>query len=130
MKVKLLGVRNLHTDEEIKPQRDYAIMLIAGLDGKYLPESHEEEQGEPTYYLRVERIDALMDLKEKKEVKFDKGQTPSQKLRWRITEKLGDSEYDKFMDYLLSRVDEITDDYIDKNLELYGRAIKKLNGNW
>jgi hypothetical protein len=114
MKIKLLGVRNLHTDEEIKPQRDYALMLIAGLDGKYLPESHEEEQGEPTYYLRVERIDALMDLKEKKEVKFAKGQTSSQKLRWRITEKLGDSEYDKFMDYLLSRVDEITEDYIDK----------------
>ena len=118
-KVKLLGVRNLHTDEPIKSNRDYAVMLIAALDGQYLPESHEEEQGEPTYYLKVERIDSLMDLKEHKEVRFEKGKTPSQKLRWRVEEKLGAEEYDGFMDYLLGRTDELTDDYLEfiKNYE-------------
>jgi hypothetical protein len=112
-KIKLTGVRNLTTDDNIEPQRDYGILLIASLDGKYLPESHEEETGEPTFYLKVERIDTIMDLKESKPVEFQKGKSPSQKLRWRITEKLGDGEYEPFIDYLMSIIDQLTDDYIE-----------------
>jgi hypothetical protein len=112
-KIKLTGVRNLTTEDKIEPQRDYAIMLIASLDGKYLPESHEEETGEPTFYLKVDRIDSIMDLKESKPVKFEKGQTKSQILKWRVTEKLGDGEYDGFMDYITGRSDELTDDYLE-----------------
>jgi hypothetical protein len=113
MKIKLVGVRNLNTDEIIEPQRDYGIMLIAALDGKYVPESHEQEQGEPTFYLRVDRIDSIMDLKESKQIEFQHGQTPSQKMRWRIEEKLGKEEYENMIGYLMGRMDELTDDYLE-----------------
>ena len=109
-RIKLLGVRDLITDELIQPQRDYALMLIAS---RISEEIEDDDPGAITYKMKCERIEALTDLRESKPVEFEKGKTKSQKLRVMAISKLGDTSYDSFMDYLMSRFEELSDDYIE-----------------
>jgi len=108
-KIKLLGIRDLITDDIIEAQKDYGIFLVASR----VSEEKTDDEEELIYRLRVTHIDSITDLKDHKEVKFEKGKSPSQKLRFRITEKLGEEDYPVFIDYLMGRIDEITDDYLE-----------------
>ena len=98
------------TDDHIKGNRDYAIMLVAS---RFSKEELDEEPGYFKYKLKVERIDSLMDLKETKPVEFEKGRTPGQKQRWIREERVGKENYNACMGYILSRIDSLTDDYLD-----------------
>ena len=106
----LSGVKSIKTEEIPKPNRDYAILLIGSLKGKYIPETFDdEEQNEMKYYIQVERLDSLTDIKEHKEVKVQKGKTKSQIWRFIVEKEIG--EYDKFMDWLIANQEKIFELY-------------------
>lgn len=111
MRLSLVGQRDLETDDFIKPQRDYSITLI----GSLLSTENfvDEDVDSVKFKIKISHIENITDLKEHKEIKFEKGKSPSQKLKWRIEEKLGEEEYQSFMSYLMTRIDEISDNYID-----------------
>jgi hypothetical protein len=121
-KIILSGVRNLATEEIPKPNTDYLITLIGSLKGKYTPETFDDsEQNEISYYLQIEKIEKLIDLKTDKEVileekKNKKEYTPSQKLRFAITANLGEMDYEPFMKFLMSKIDGLIEDYKEKHL--------------
>jgi len=108
--ITLLGQRDLKTDEEIKPQRDYALMLVAS---RISEEIMDDEEDCFKYRLKILHIDSIIDLKESKEIKFVKGQTSSQKYRWRIESRLGKSEYNNYMGWLLSNSDKHIEEYLE-----------------
>ena len=113
-KIILLGVRDLKTDEEIKPDIDYGIFLVASRCEVAIPDTHsDEDPDEKKFKLKISHIDSIIDIKTSKNIKYEKGKSPSQIMRWRITEKLGNEEYENFMKYLIGRIDGLTDDYID-----------------
>ena len=105
--IKLLGIRDLKTDEHINSNKDYGILLIASRISKEIPDIFEEGESRDdiTYKLKVERVDAIYDLKEKTPVEFRHGKTSSQKYRWLIEQNLGKSDYDNFMKWQMSKVD-------------------------
>lgn len=111
MKVSLIGQRDLEVEKPLKPQRDYGLFLIASLLST--EEFVDEDIDKVKYKLKISHIQQITDLKEKKNVEFKKGKTSSQRMRWRVEEKLGLEEYDNFMSYLQTRLEELTDDYID-----------------
>lgn len=110
-KITLQGLRDLYTDDSIKPQTDYGLFIVAS---RVSEEKMDDDTG-LKFRMKFERIDQIFDLKEKRPIEFQKGKSPSQTQRWRITEKLGEEEYEPFMKYLLSRMEELTDDYIELN---------------
>jgi len=109
-RIKLLGVRELLTDEVIQPQRDYGIIMTAS---RISEETEDDDPEAITYKMKVLQIDSIMDLREQKPVEFGKGKTKSQKLRFMADGKLGKEDYEAFMDYLMSRFDELSEDYLD-----------------
>ena len=109
-KIRLLGKSELYTDEEIKPSREYGIFLIASRISKEKPDDEDAF----IYRLKISHIDSLIDIKEDKKIKTKDGHTPSQKLRYRIIQNLTDDEYESFMGYLMGRLDELCDEYINK----------------
>jgi len=114
-KIILTGLRDIKTDEVLDEQTDYGVFLIASMIEKAYPCTHsEEEKDEIKYKLKVERVDQIYDLKKKKDVEFSKGQSPSQKLRWRITEKLGAEEYENYIGWLIANSERLTDEYIEQ----------------
>lgn len=110
-RISLLGTRDLHTDEEIKPQRDYGIFLVASR----ISEEKTDDENEIKYKLKISHIQELIDLQENREVKFEKGKSPSQKLRFLIESNLGDEEYENFIKYIMGRIDELCDNYRENN---------------
>ena len=112
-KIKLLGVRELKSDEQIKANTDYGIVLIASRISCETPDSFtdEEEKDDIIYRLKVVNIDSIYDLKEKKPVAFEHGRSLSQKMRFRIETDLSKEEYDPFMGYLMTRIDQLVEDY-------------------
>jgi len=110
MKITLLGLRDLETDQPLLDQRDYGIMLVGAL---YSTEKLTDAS-QLKYRLKITHIEQIIDLKEHKEVKFEKGKSPSQKQRWRIEEKLGKEEYENFMGWLLGKMDSLTEEYIEQ----------------
>ena len=109
-KIKILGMRDLRTDDVLHAQRDYGIFITAS---RISEEVQDDDDQAIIYKLKATHIDSIVDLRESKPVVFEKGQTSSQKLRWRVIEKLGDSEYDNFMSWLLSKSDGLTEEYIE-----------------
>jgi len=118
-KLILKGLRNIPVMETPEANKDYLITLIGSLEGKYTPETFDDsEQNEITYYLKIERVESIVDIAENKPVKIEekgkKTYTPSQKLRFAITSNIGDSDYDGFMKFLMGRIDGLIEDYKDK----------------
>lgn len=114
-KIILTGTRDIKTDEVLDEQTDYGIFLIASMIEKTYPCTHsDEESDEIKFKLKIERIDEIIDLKRKSDVKFKKGDSPSQKLRWRIIEKLGVEEYENYIGWLIANHDKLTDEYIEQ----------------
>jgi len=114
-KIILLGLRDLKTDEIILPMREYEITLIAERVALEKPDSFSDEEEENIYKLKISHIDKIKDLGEAREVKFEKGKTPSQKLRLLTENKLGREDYASFINYLMGRFEELSDDYINLN---------------
>ena len=114
-KIKLLGVRELKTEENIEANKEYGIILIAERLSKEIPDSFtdEEEKDDIIYKLKVSSIDSIYDLKDKKPIEFQHGKSQSQKYRWLIEKNLGKEEYDSFMNYQMSKIDEDCDKYRD-----------------
>jgi len=114
-KIKLIGVRELKTEEQIEENKDYGIVLIASLISTEVPCSFEEgeEKDNIIYKLKVSQVDAIYDLKEKKPIELQQGKSQSQKYRFRIEQKLSKDEYDFYMSWLLSKVDEHTEEYLE-----------------
>ena len=110
-KIKLLGKSELATDNFIKSQRDYGLFLIASR----ISEEKPDEEDYFVYRLKISHIESIVDLKENKKVEFKNGQTPSHKMRFRIEQNLSKDEYESMINYLLSRMDELTEDYKENN---------------
>ena len=114
-KIILSGIRNLATEEIPNPNTDYLITLIGSLKGKYTPESFDgEEQNEISYYLQIERIEKLVDLKTSKDVILKDKKvkyTPSQRLRFAVTANLGEMDYEPFMKFLMKKLDGLIEEY-------------------
>jgi hypothetical protein len=109
-RIILTGLRDLATDEFIKSQRDYGLFITAS---RVSQEEMDDEPGCFKYRLKMDHVDSIFDLKEKKDVGFEKGKSPSQKMRFRIINLLGEEEYENFMSYLMGRLDGISEDYLD-----------------
>jgi hypothetical protein len=107
-RIVLLGQRDLATDETILPQRDYGLILTAS---RISEEKMDDEEDTFKYRLKILHIDNIFDLREQKQVKFNRGKSPSQKLRWLIVERLGEADYENFIGYLMGRIDELTESY-------------------
>lgn len=116
-KIKLLNVRELSTDQKIENNRDYAIMLIASRLSTEIPDTFDdtESRDDFIYRLKVSEVQSIMDLKEKKPIAFEHGKTPSQKLRFRIEAALSKDDYEPMIKYIMSRLDELCDNYIELN---------------
>ena len=113
-KIILLGLRDINTDETIKPQTRYGIFLEAErLSEERMDTFSDSETEQYKYKLKISHIEQIMDLGAGKELKIEKGRTPSQKLRFIIENKLGTEEYKYFMNYLMSRIDGLTEDYVE-----------------
>jgi len=107
-KIVLTGVRNIATDDKIKPQRDYGIYLIAE---RISEEKIDNEENCYKYRLKVSQIEALEDLNESKKVEINKEipKTKSQIWRFIVEKELG--EYDAFMDWQVVNQDRLFDEY-------------------
>lgn len=81
-KIKIIGLKNLPTDDIIKPDKDYAITLIGSLDGIF-ERAEESCEISKTYHIRAERVEQIIPIGEK-EIKFEQGTTPSQRLRFAL----------------------------------------------
>jgi hypothetical protein len=104
MKINITGLRKLSTDNILEANKDYGLFIIASLIGKYIPESMEKEPEEETYYLKCERIDGLVDLKEQKQIEVRKGKlSESQKIRYILEQELGKQGYDTFQEWFISK---------------------------
>jgi len=110
-KITLLGQRDLHTDDELKQNIEYAIMLTGELISKEWVYAEKYWK----FKLKIDKIDSIYNLKENKPIEFEKGKTPSQKLRWRITNNLGEDEYSNMINYIISRTDELCENYRENN---------------
>ncbi len=105
-KIILTGVRNIATDDKIKPMRDYGIYLIAE---RISEEKIDNEENCYKYRLKVSELQALEDLGESKPVKIKDGKSQSQKFRFMIESELG--EYDNFMNWLMANSMRLFDEY-------------------
>lgn len=114
-KIVLLGIRDLATDETIDPQTDYGIFLIAQRISVENEDQDSDYEPVKKYRLKVERIESVMNLKTKAEVKFEKGKTKSQKWRFIVEKEVGD--YDGLMDWLIANQNKV--------IELYKESLDK-----
>jgi hypothetical protein len=112
-KLKLIGVRNIPVEEDIDPNADYLVVLMAQREGVYQPDSQGEEEEPITYTLRVSHYEDIKKVGEKKSVKFQKGFTPSQRLRFALQEmfhRIGEDDteenYEKWMNKLIKKINE------------------------
>jgi len=113
-KIVLLNVRELHTEEDIKPQNDYGIFLVAQRISEELEDQDSDDKQVKKFRLKVERIDSVVDLKTGINLKVEKGSSPSQKQRFSIERELGKDEYDAFMAYLITKIPQLCDEYKDR----------------
>ena len=95
-KIVLLKVRDLPTEENIEPSKDYKITLIAQRKSEEKLDSNTDDEYESMKYrMEVLYIEEIIDLKTNTKIKIEKGLTQSQKNRFVIEQYLGD-EYDSF----------------------------------
>ena len=113
-KVILLGIRDLATEEEIKPQKDYGIFLVGQRISEELEDSDSDDEPVKKYRIKVERVDSVVELGDNKDIKFEKGKSPSEKQRFAIIRELGDDEYGSFMSYLLTKIPQLCEEYRDR----------------
>jgi len=103
-KIILTGLRDLKTTEEFLPQKEYGIFLIAErISEEKMDTFSDEAPDEKKYRLKISHVQDILDLKEKKNIKFEKGKSPSQKQRYLIENELGETEYEFFMAWLLNK---------------------------
>lgn len=113
-KIVLLGVRDLATEETIKPQTDYAISLIAQRISEESEDQDSDDNPVIKYRLKVDHIELIQEIGTSNEVKFEKGKSPSEKQRFAITRQTGDDEYQPFMAWLLVKIPDLIDEYRDR----------------
>lgn len=87
-KIKLLKCRNIPlVDEVLEAGKEYLIVLKAELS--YIREDVSEENGPKYYEAEIKSVEKIQEIgPAKKELKFEKGHSPSQKLRYAIEEYL------------------------------------------
>ena len=111
-KIILLGIRDLKTDEKLESNKDYGIFLVGSrLSEERMDTFSDSETEEFKYRLKISHIDSIVDLKEHKDLKVEKGKSPSQKLRFLINANLGEEEYESMINYLMSHIDGLCEDY-------------------
>lgn len=110
-KIVLLNVRDLATDEKIEPQVDYGIFLIAQRISEEKEDQDSDDNPVIKYRLKVDRIDQVINLKTKEEVKAKQKMTSSQRQRLAVERELGTTEYDYFMKWLLAKIPALCDEY-------------------
>ena len=109
-KIILTGIRDIKTDETIEANKDYGIFLVASrISEEKMDSQSDDEFDDIKYRLKVSHLDSIVDLKENKNIKHEKGMTKSQKLRWIVEQELG--EYEAFMDWLLANQAKIFEMY-------------------
>jgi len=109
-KISLQGLRDLATDEYIKPQIDYGIFLVAT---RISEEKMDDDEG-IKFRMKFSHIDQIIDLRENKDIKFAKGKSDSQQYRFLIINKLGEDEYHNYMGWLKSNIEKHTEEYIEQ----------------
>ena len=113
-KIVLLGVRDLATDEKLKPQTDYAISLIAQRISEEKEDQDSDDNQVIKYRLKVDHVELIQEIGTSNEIKFEKGKSPSEKQRFAIIKDLGDDEYQAFMSWLLLKIPSLTEEYRDR----------------
>jgi hypothetical protein len=118
-KIVFLGMNNLMTDEKIEAQKDYGIMLTAQrISEEKLDSDSDEDNAGIKYRIKVSHIDSIIDLGKGKNVKFEKGKSPSQKQKWVIIGEIGDDGYENFMSWLLTRIPELCNEWREQLFNL------------
>jgi glucan phosphorylase len=110
-KIILLGLRDLATEEKIEPMTDYGIFLIGQRVSEELEDQDSDDKPVSKYRIKIERIDSIMNLKTKSEIKFEKGKSPSQKMRYLVETKT--QSYDDFMKWALGNIDRLCEEYLE-----------------
>ena len=82
-RIKIIGLKNLPFESIINPDKDYAVTLIASLDGVFEKSGHGEEEVPKTYHLRADRVEQIIEVGGH-EVKFEQGTTKSQIMRYAL----------------------------------------------
>jgi hypothetical protein len=113
-KIILLGLRDLATDENLESQTDYGVFLVAQRVSEEKEDQDSDDEPVIKYRLRIDHIDSITKLGQTKEIKFEKGRSPSEKQRFVIINELGVDEYEPFMNWLLLKIPGLAEEYRDK----------------
>jgi hypothetical protein len=105
----LTGVRNLITDDTLKPQRDYLIELVAERISEEKMDTFSDSETEQTKYrLKVSEIKSITDIGGTK-IEIKQGKSLSQKWRFIVEKEAG--EYEAVMNWMLSNSNTIIEMY-------------------
>jgi len=87
--IKLLKARNIPLiDEVLEPEKEYLIVLKIEL--AYIKESVSEPNGSRYFEAEIKSVEKIQEIgPAKKELKFEKGFSPSQRLRFSVLDWLG-----------------------------------------
>lgn len=105
-KIKIVGIKNLPTEETIEPVTDYAITLVASLDGIFQKSTQGDETEPVIYHLKADHIALIQKLGTTKEVKFEQGSSPSQRQRFAVLQwakRKGEANPDKFYEEVIEK---------------------------
>lgn len=104
-KIILTGIRDIKTDEEIEAGKDYVFSLIASRISEEIMDSHSDEESDgKKYRCKIISLEQILKVGDSKEIKFEKGKSPSQKQKYVIEGELGSDLYEQFMAWLLQRI--------------------------
>ena len=87
--MRLLKVRNIPLiDEVLEPEKEY--LLVLKIELAYIKENVSEPNGARYFEAEIKSVEKIQEIGEaKKELKFEKGYSPSQRLRFSILDWLG-----------------------------------------
>lgn len=111
-KIVLLGMRDIATDENIEAGKDYLLSLMAQRISEEKMDSNSDDENDGIKYrMKVSHLEQILEVGNSKELKFEKGKSPSQKQRWVIESQLGVDQYEPFMRWLLTKMDYLINKY-------------------
>jgi hypothetical protein len=88
---------------------DYGIFLTGQRISEEKEDSDSDDKPTIKYRIKIEKIDSIINLATNRDVKFEKGKSPSQIMRFRIERELG--EYVPFMKWLAGKLDSLIQEY-------------------
>ena len=105
-------MRDIATDENIEAGKDYLLSLMAQRISEEKMDSNSDDENDGIKYrMKVSHLEQILEVGNSKELKFEKGKSPSQKQRWVIESQLGVDQYEPFMRWLLTKMDYLINKY-------------------